>query len=82
MEDLQDVEVELKRQETSLLELENKLRTRVLCFNSNILKLHKILTERKKVLDTAEATLASWTGQRDLVHKLRVRVERILRELD
>lgn len=83
MEDLQDVEVELKKQETILLELENKLRTRVLCFNSNIMKLHQILLERQRLLDEAETDTGVLTRNPRLLNKIvdkQVRLEGILSE--
>jgi hypothetical protein len=53
-EDLCDVEEALKLQEARLLADEHKLRLRVNHFNSTILRLHKILFERRRILDEAD----------------------------
>ncbi len=80
-EDLCDVEDELKLQEARLLAYEHKLRLRVNHFNSTILKLHKILFERRRILDEADDTTQVLTRNPDLLHRIvskQLKLEEIL----
>lgn len=80
-DDLVEVEEELKLQEARLLAYEHKLRLRVNHFNSTILKLHKILFERRRILDEADDATQVLTRNPELLERIvskQLKLEEIL----